>query len=224
MSTTERDHIERVTTLFDEWSTNGRAEGMEDGHTPMARTAFERLGVAAGYTYLDIGCGNGYTVRWAAGIDPTVQAIGIDVSGGMVERARSQSTAFENARFIHAPFPLPILKAQSFDCILSMEAFYYFKELQWALVSTIRLLKPGGLFACVIDYYEENQASAGWDEMTGINLNRLSRAQWVKEMESVGFEIVEHTQLKAELAPGDTADWRHTHGSLYLLCRRPLDS
>ena len=161
MSMGEREHMERVSALFDEWSVNGRAEGMEEGHTPMARRAFEQLNVRPGQNYLDIGCGNGYAVRWAAAVDPSVQAVGIDVSAGMVERARSQSKAYENARFIHAPFPLPILKAKSFDSILSMEAFYYFRELQWALVSTIRLLRPGGLFACVIDYYTENQGRKG---------------------------------------------------------------
>ena len=224
MSMGEREHMERVSTLFDEWSVNGRAEGMEEGHTPMARRAFEQLNVGPGQNYLDIGCGNGYAVRWAAAVDPSVQAVGIDVSAGMVERARSQSKAYENARFIHAPFPLPILKAKSFDSILSMEAFYYFRELQWALVSTIRLLRPGGLFACVIDYYTENQGSEGWDELTGIPLNRLSMAEWAEEMSAVGFEVVEQTQLKADRLPGQTPDWRHTHGSLFTLCRRPNDS
>jgi hypothetical protein len=76
----------------------------------------------------------------------------------------------------------------------------------------------------VIDYYAENQASAGWDELTGIDLNRLSSQEWANEMEAVGFDIVEQTQIKAPLPEGAEPDWRQTHGSLFTLGRRPLDS
>ena len=222
--TSEREHVERVTELFDEWSENGRADGMETGHTPMARQAFDRLGVRPGQTYLDIGCGNGYTVRWAAEVDESVNGIGLDVSPGMVQLAREKSKSHPNTRYIHAPFPLPILKAKSFDAVFSMEVFYYFKELQWALVSTIRLLKPGGLFACVVDFYEENEASAGWPENIGIPLNRLSEEGWRTAMMDVGFEIVDQTRLHAPVIEGEEADWRHIEGSLLTLVRRPVDS
>jgi ubiquinone/menaquinone biosynthesis C-methylase UbiE len=216
---TNRKHIEQVQSLFDVWADNGRAEGMETGHFPMAKPAFDKLNLGPEQRYLDIGCGNGYSVRWAAS-DPTVDAIGLDLSEAMILRARALSGDFPNTRFIHAPFPLPILKAKTFDAIFSMEVFYYLKELQWALVSTIRLLKPGGLFACVVDFYEENEASHSWPEDIGIELNLLSKAGWRKEMTDVGFEIVEQTQLVAP--PGDEPEnWRQTHGSLLTLGRRP---
>jgi len=106
----EREQLEKVATLFDAWAQSGRAEGMERGHVPTARQAYERLGVGPGHRYLDIGCGNGYTVRWAAAEDQTVEAYGLDLSEKMVERARAQSTDLPNTRFIHSQFPLPILK------------------------------------------------------------------------------------------------------------------
>ena len=217
----EQEHIDAVRDLFDQWSSNGRAEGMESGHTPMARPAFERLSVRAGHHYLDIGCGNGYTVRWAAELDPSIQAIGIDLSEGMVDHARGLSTHLPNTRFINAPFPLPILKAQAFDAIFSMEVFYYLPNLQWSLISTLRLLKPGGLFACIVDFYTENPASHGWPEDIGIDLNLLSEAEWREQMIDVGFEIVEQGRLYAPERPDAPSDWRQTHGSLLTLVRRP---
>ncbi len=221
--TNEREHVEAVRGLFDEWAGNGRAEGMETGHTPMARPAFDRLNVTSGQTYLDIGCGNGYTVRWAAEAGSDVQAIGIDVSEGMVDRARTLSSALPNCRFINAPFPLPILKAQAFDAVFSMEVFYYLPNLPWALMSTLRLLKPGGLFACIVDFYEENTASHGWSEDIGINLNLLSSEKWRQVMEEVGFEIVEQARLLAPTVKGQEPDWRQTEGSLLTLARRPIE-
>ena len=109
--TSEKAHISKVSEVFDRWASNGRADGMEAGHLPMARPAFEKLELTAGQRYLDIGCGNGYTVRWAAAIED-VDAIGIDVSESMIKLARERSTHLANTRFIHAPFPLPILKGR----------------------------------------------------------------------------------------------------------------
>ena len=72
-----------------------------------------------------------------------------------------------------------------------MEVFYYLTDLRWALLSVIRLLKPGGKFACVVDFYEENEASLDWPEKVGVDLNRLSKDEWREAMQEVGFEIVE---------------------------------
>lgn len=216
----EREHIDRVRHLFDEWANNGRADGMEDGHSPMARPAFERLGLKEGHRYLDIGCGNGYTVRWAAEMGG-VDAIGLDVSEEMVRYARTLSAEVSNTRFINAPFPLPILRPQSFDAVFSMEVFYYLSDLPWALVNVLRLLKPGGLFACVVDFYEENTSSAGWSDQIGIELNRLSKDQWSDSMKAAGFEVVEQIQLKAPSIPNIEDDWRQTVGSLMTLAKRP---
>ena len=218
----EREHMDAVRDLFNEWSSNGRAEGMETGHTPMARPAFDRLELKPGDHYLDIGCGNGYTVRWAAEMDPTIQAIGIDLSEGMVDHARSLSTHLANTRFINAPFPLPILKASAFKAIFSMEVFYYLPNLQWSLISTLRLLKPGGRFACVVDFYTENPASHGWSEDIGIDLNLLSESEWREQMTDVGFEVIEQRRLLAPENPDAPSDWRQTHGSLLTLVQRPL--
>lgn len=209
-------------SLFDAWAESGRADGMERGHTPTARQAFDRLHVAAGQHYLDIGCGNGYTVRWAADVDASVRAVGLDVSASMIRRAR-ELTPQPNARFIHAPFPLPLLKARTFHAIFSMEVFYYLPDLSWGVLSAARLLVPGGLFACVVDYYEENAASHGWPEEVGVPMTRLSEAGWRSTFEDVGLEVVEQARLLAPSVPGEAPGWKQQVGSLLTLARRPLD-
>jgi ubiquinone/menaquinone biosynthesis C-methylase UbiE len=217
------EQVQKVQALFDDWAERGRGDGMEKGHTPTARQAFDRLEVSPDDHYLDIGCGNGYTVRWAAQLDPTVQAVGIDVSEKMIQQARTLSTELPNTRFIHAPFPLPMLKARAFDAIFSMEVFYYLPNLDWGLLSVGRLLKPGGQFACVVDYYEENEASHRWPEDLDLTLNLLSAAGWREAMEEMGFEVLEQCRLHPPLAEGEEPTWKHTVGSLMTLVRRPLD-
>lgn len=212
--------VDQVRELFDRWADAGRAEGMERGHTPTARQAFDRLRVSPGQHYLDIGCGNGYTVRWAADIDPTVHAVGLDVSAKMVERARELSPQ-PNTRFIHAPFPLPLLKAKAFAAIFSMEVFYYLPDLTWGVLSAARLLEVGGRFACVVDYYEENEASHSWPEDVGVEMKLLSEKGWRDVMEEVGLEVLEQARLKTPLADGAEPSWKQEVGSLLTLARRP---
>ena len=219
--TDEQKRLAQVSELFDDWAASGRAEGMERGHTPTARQAFDCLKLQPSQHYLDIGCGNGYTVRWAAERHASVQAIGLDLSEGMVTRARALSSHLKNTRFIHAPFPLPLLKAQTFDAIFSMEVFYYLPDLTWGVVSTTRLLKPGGLFACTVDFYEENEASHDWPDRVGVPLTRLSARGWRQVMEDGGLEVIEQRRLIYPLAEGEEPDWRHTQGSLMTLSRRP---
>lgn len=209
-----------VQALFDTWAEGGRAEGMERGHTPTARPAFERLEIAAGDSYLDIGCGNGYSVRWAARIDPSVKATGLDLSAQMVSRARAQSTTLSNTRFIHAPFPLDILKDEAFDAIFSMEVFYYLPDLSVGLREVRRLLKPGGRFVCIVDFYEENLASHTWPEDVGVPMNLLPESMWRAAMTYAGLEVLEQRRLIHPLAEGEEPGWKQEEGSLMLFARK----
>ena len=209
-----------VQQLFDAWASDGRAEGMERGHTPTARQAFDRLALGPGASYLDIGCGNGYTVRWAAAIDPSVRATGLDLSAEMVDRARAQSVALPNTRFIHAPFPLAMLKDQAFDAIFSMEVFYYLPDLNIALREVSRLLKPGGQFICIIDFYEENPDSHSWPDDVGVPMNLMPESMWRAAMTYAGLEVLEQTRLLHPLGEGETPGWKQTKGSLMTLARR----
>jgi SAM-dependent methyltransferase len=209
-----------VQALFDRWADSGRAEGMEAGHTPTAQEAFERLGLAPGESYLDIGCGNGYSVRWAAERDDSIRATGMDLSPQMIVRAREQSTQHPNTRFIHAPFPLPMLRDDAFNAIFSMEVFYYLPDLNVGLREVARLLAPGGRFVCIVDFYEENTASHSWPEDVGVPMNLLPESMWRTAMTYAGLEVLEQTRLRHPLPEGEAPSWKQTEGSLMTLARR----
>ena len=80
-----------------------------------------------------------------------------------------------------------------------------------ALSEAARLLVPGGRFACVVNYYAENEASHGWPEDVGIEMTLLDAGGWRDAFERAGLEVVEQGRL---VVPADlaTAAW-HTHGA-----------
>ena len=213
MEMAEDPRLVRLRELFDGWARAGRADGMERGHGPAARMAFDRLPLERDAWYLDIGCGNGYTVRWAAEKAPEGWAVGIDLSPEMISLARSLSSELPNVQFQVASFPDTRLPHGCFDAVLSMEALYYLPDLPGALQEIARLLVPGGSFACIVDYYRENPASHDWPRDLGVPMTLLDEAGWREALEEAGLEISEQTRLRL---PPDLASqpWKTTEGSL----------
>lgn len=202
--------------LFDAWALAGRAEGMERGHSVPARMAFEALRLPLDGSFLDIGCGNGYAVRWAAAAAPRGRALGIDAAPLMIERAREAARGIANAEFLVSAFPAASLPAQSFDAIFSMEAFYYFPDLNGALQDVARLLKPSGRFACVVDYYAENTASHSWPADLGVTMTLLDEAGWAEAFRRAGLRVVEQRRLRTPAGEASSG-WKETEGSLLTL-------
>ena len=211
--------VAKARTAFDDWARTGRAEGMEKHHGPVARRAFDRLSLAPASWYLDIGCGNGYTVRWAAAAAPEGRAVGIDVAPAMLERARAMSAAFGNTDFRLAAFPDHDLPAERFEGIFSMEVFYYLPDIDAALAATRNLLRPDGRFALVVDYYRENAASHDFPSHVDAEMTLWSMAEWRSAFERAGLAVTEQTRI---VLPADEADedWQATEGSLLTLGTR----
>jgi SAM-dependent methyltransferase len=209
----ERDRVARVRDVFNDWALRGRATAMAESHAPVARRALDALALGETAWFLDIGCGNGYAVRWAAEAAPKGRAIGLDVAPEMIALASRLSAEHTNAEFAVARFPEHELPRGQFDAIFSMEVFYYLPDLDAALAEVARLLRPRGRFACAVDYYGENAASHGWPADLGVEMTLLDAAGWQEAFRRAGFTDV--TQRRIRLTPTDPRDtWKETEGSL----------
>ena len=220
MQEAEDPRTVRLREVFEAWAREGRAEGMERGHGAAARRGFELLELPREGWYLDVGCGNGYSVRWAAGAAPDGWAVGIDLSPAMVARARAASTAYANVEFQVAAFPATTLPHGCFDAVLSMEVVYYLPDLDDALREIARLLVPGGRFACIVDYYQENAASHGWPDDLGLEMTLLDTAGWRQAIERAGLAVDRQERVTVAEA-SDKDAWKRTAGSLLTLAHRP---
>lgn len=144
----------------DAWSDTRRAErwiarrGQLPGQLEVARVVFQD--VIAGRDLsriLDLGTGDGRVITGLRAAFPTAEAVGLDFSAVMLDRARERFASDTAARFIHHDLndPLPG-DLGSFDLVISAQAIHHLPdERKRALYrDAFDLVSPGGVF-CNVD-------------------------------------------------------------------------
>jgi SAM-dependent methyltransferase len=102
-----------------------------------------------GEKVLDIGCGGGVDTFVAAFLlGPTGQAVGIDATPEMLERARQNQLKVPLARVAFLPASAEDLpfRDQSFHVVISNGVFNLIPDKASALTEVLRVLKPEGRF------------------------------------------------------------------------------
>jgi SAM-dependent methyltransferase len=104
------------------------------------------VGIAPDDDVLDVGCGTGRSSRDAARLAPAGSVLGVDLSGPMLERARTaaEQEGLEHVRFVQADaqvFPFPVA---AFDLAISSFGAMFFADPVAAFSNIARSLRPGG--------------------------------------------------------------------------------
>lgn len=105
----------------------------------------EALGVRPGDRVLDIGCGTGLTTRDAARAASPGTALGIDVSGPMLARARRQAEAegLRNVDFVQGDAQEHAFPPEHFTSAVSRFGTMFFSDPVAAFANVGRALRPG---------------------------------------------------------------------------------
>ncbi|MDR4474692.1 MAG: methyltransferase domain-containing protein [Nitrospira sp.] len=126
-------------SAYDEW-----AEHYDDGDpTVLLDEPFlvSKLQPFAGCRILDLGCGTGRYLRLASR-DATV--VGMDLSRGMLERARRQTSGSLGARWVQASVEDMPFGSQTFDRIVSGLVLDHVSDLSAFFRGIAVALRPGG--------------------------------------------------------------------------------
>lgn len=190
--------MNRTRELFNEWASDGDDKRAEKEHSYAAKKVLDSLKWKSSDSYLDIGCGNGYTLRHVAGYVKKGRLIGLDFSDEMIKKARLLSKTIPNASFYLTDFMKWRTSGHKFDKIFSMETFYYFRNVPKALRKTFALLKKKGIFACVVDFYKENEASHVWPDKDHCNvpMQLYSMDEWRDMFAKAGFKKIGQYRIK----------------------------
>lgn len=115
--------MDKTSKYFDHWAKIGKSEDMEKGHGATVNKFLNKIPFNDKFSFLDIGCGNGWVVKKMVQLDTCTKAVGIDKSKNMINKANKTkisdkeqyfTTELETSRF-----------SRKFDVIFSMESLYY---------------------------------------------------------------------------------------------------
>ena len=80
--------MDKVEQKFDTWAQNGKAEKMEIEHGKNVTKFLNGISFDKPFTFLDVGCGNGWVIRKIVGEKNCRIAVGIDKSKKMIIQAK----------------------------------------------------------------------------------------------------------------------------------------
>jgi len=172
------NNMDKVKKTFDSWAASGRSELMEKEHSKNVLKFLTSISFSKPFTFLDVGCGNGWVVRKIAQLDNCKKAIGIDKSKKMVLKAKLEKKS-PNESYVISDI-ISWKYRGKFDYIFSMESLYYSSPMESALKKIYRLLKPRGQFFCGTDFYKDNRATTQWSKIMKLQLDLRSKSQWKK--------------------------------------------
>jgi len=201
-----------VTTLFNRWLLQSRDKEMEKEHNYAVQIMLKEIKVRNKFDFLDIGCGNGWTVRQISKHSLCKSAWGIDVSNAMVKHAKALQNS-KKQHFLHIDL-LTWNTRKKFDVIFSMEALYYNIPVEPAIKKIHDLLKQGGIFLCGVDYYRENRASHSWPEQCNVKMDLRSKKEWVEMFKQTGFTNIKQRNIRYPTKVS-SEKWKQKFGTLF---------
>ncbi|MCG6946744.1 MAG: class I SAM-dependent methyltransferase [Deltaproteobacteria bacterium] len=106
------------------------------------RETVKRLDLQDSDRLLDIGCGTASLFQAIASRYPSVELVGVDLSPAMLKVAYKKLD--DQAVFLAAPAQSLPIRSNSFDIVVSCNAFHYWREPEECLTEAARVLKPSG--------------------------------------------------------------------------------
>ena len=211
----QTEFMDSVRETFDRWAQNGRAELMEVEHGTNVLKFLKSISFDKPFTFLDVGCGNGWVVRKIAKEKNCKKSIGIDKSKKMIAQSIKKIEG-KKEEYFHTDIESMNYRGK-FDFIFSMESIYYANSIEIALGKIYKLLKPGGRFFCGTDFYTDNKATARWAGIMKIQMHLHSKKEWVEFFKNTGFDV--KTKHIKDLK--NKKKWKREHGTLFITGTKP---
>jgi ubiquinone/menaquinone biosynthesis C-methylase UbiE len=185
---------------FNRWAEAGRGEGMEQDHLPIALPVLEKMRLAPTDNVLDMGCGSGWLSRRIAEKVPEGRVVGMDVSDQMVRVARRTSGEHHNVLYVTGEVGEIPWETNFFTQASSVESAYYWPDPPAGLKEIFRVLRPGGNFWMLINYYRDNPHCHQWGALLAVKTHLLLADEWAELLAGAGFTEVAHERV-VDLSP-----------------------
>lgn len=114
--------------------------------------------IKKGAFVLDLGCGSGKSTEFFIKNDYDV--VGLDLGRSLINIARKEFKKYSNVKFATKSFEKSNFDSESFDLIISGQAFHWF-DLDISFSKIYTLLKKGGHFAIFAKFIGNKETSFG---------------------------------------------------------------
>ena len=151
-ATDNRDYYDAFSSSYDD----GRAVGYHKLIDDQAAELVRRVG--EGKRVLEVGCGTGLVLSRLAGF--ASHAEGIDLSPGMLSKAKERGLTVQEADCTKLPF-----EDASFDVACSFKVLAHVPDFDAALREMVRVVRPGGHI--VVDVYNRHSLRYGIKRLFG---------------------------------------------------------
>jgi len=158
---------------------------MNFSHSDLTDWGLTHVSIEKDFTVLDVGCGGGRTIQKLAAAATEGLICGVDYAKGSVAASRAK-----NARLIDAGrveiqeasvSQLPF-NDNTFDLVTAVETQYYWPDLVKDMREILRVLKPGGTLAVIVESYKGSR-------------NEILHAPVMSLLRSTRMSIDEHKEL-----------------------------
>jgi len=173
--------------------------------------AFSKLDKKRGLDFVELGCGYGGPLRLLAGEFPDNNYTGVSIIPVQIDKARelSKNLASVSLEFIEADYTKTNFVSESFDAVMSLEAFCHAEGLSKPdyLAEAHRILRPGATLLIADGFLTTgeipsilrplfNKVSGNWAVETFAGIPQVKA-----ELEQLGFEDIEFENISLRIAP-----------------------
>ena len=176
--------------LFDDWARTGKDEQMAKTHEQSVLKMLDYIykNYNRSYTFIDAGCGNGWVVKKISSQKNCIEAIGVDGSKRMIQKARLK----DPKNNYYCDELMSWKPEKKVDIVHSMEVIYYFQKPQKLIKHIVQnWIKVGGLIIAGIDCYIGNPESYSWGEEMNVHMSMLSGDEWKDIFSDAGLKDCE---------------------------------
>jgi len=183
----------KAVDLFSKWALIGRDKGMERNHMVAVEKMLSLLfqNRVKEFSFIDIGCGNGYVVRKVFKHPLCYKAMGIDGAEEMIKKAKLLDSRGEYILSDITKWK-PIKKV---NFIHSMEVMYYLDNPKKMITDIKKFwLKRDGMMIMGIDFYYENKECHSWPKDLNVPMKLYSISEWLDIFRISGLNYIQSYQ------------------------------
>ena len=164
---------------------------MNEKNAQVALWGISHLEITEDMVVLDIGCGGGTNVKRMA--ENAQKAYGVDYSKKAVERSKEYNKTQSNVEIIEASVSNLPFDDNTFDIITAIKTVFFWPDLENDFKEVKRVLKPGGLFAIIVDYNGANGKKVMKFAEKLLEMDPKKDVDYTNLLLEVGFsEVISH--------------------------------